>query len=316
MRTINLESLDIFCAVVKHGGIVKASETLHRVQSNVTTRIKQLESRLGVALFRKHGRTIALTQEGEMLLQFANRLLRLADETDATLRSGRPCGTFRLGSLESTAGTRLPDLLSRYHRAHPDVSIELATGTSAALVKQVVEFEIEAAFVSEPFSAPGLNARPVFDEELVLISAEDHPAIGNPDDLGACTLIAFASGCSYRKVLENWLGRAKVMPAKILEFASYQAIIACVAAGTGIAIVPRMVLANLGSSITVRQHELPVRLKANRTHLIWHGAASPALRSLVEILDLSPNSVTRAQARRTRGPATGIASNLTRKHAA
>ena len=316
MRTIDLESLDIFCAVVKQGGIVKASETLHRVQSNVTTRIKQLEARLGVALFRRQGRTIALTQEGEILLQFANRLLRLADETDATLRSGRPCGIFRLGSLESTAGTRLPALLSRYHRAHPDVSIELVTGTSATLVKRVVEFEIEAAFVSEPFSAPGLNARPMFDEELVLISAQDHPAIGAPGDLGACTLIAFASGCSYRKVLENWLGRAKVMPAKILEFASYQAIIACVAAGTGIAIVPRTVLANLGTSIAVRQHELPVRLRENRTHLIWNGAASPALRGLLEILDQVPILDGRPQALRRRGPTLGIVSNMTRKRAA
>ena len=157
---------------------------------------------------------------------------------------------------------------------------------------------------------------PVFDEELVLISAKDHPAIGNPDDLGACTLIAFASGCSYRKVLENWLGRAKVMPAKVLEFASYQAIIACVAAGTGIAIVPRTVLANLGSSIAVRQHELPLRLRENRTHLIWHGAASPALRSLIEILDQGPMAGSRAQARRRRGPTMDSVSNLTPKHVA
>ena len=146
----------------------------------------------------------------------------------------------------------------------------------------------------------------MFDEELVLISANDHPAIGNPDDLGACTLIAFASGCSYRKVLENWLGRAKVMPVKVLEFASYQAIIACVAAGTGIAIVPRTVLANLGSSIAVRQHELPVRLRENRTHLIWNGAASPALRGLLEILDQAPILDGRPQALRRRGPTLGI----------
>lgn len=314
MRTIDLDSLDIFCAVVKEGGIVKASDVLHRVQSNVTTRIKQLESRLGVALFRRHGRTLALTQEGQVLLQYAHRLLCLADEADATLRAGRPCGTFRLGSLESTAGTRLPALLSRYHRAYPDVTIELATGTSAALVKRVTEFEIEAAFVSEPFTAPSLNAQPVFEEELVLISGKDRQSIAHPDDLGSCTLIAFASGCSYRKLLEEWIGRAKVMPTRILEFASYQAIIACVAAGTGVAIVPRSVLATLRSSVDVRQHELPERLRKNRTHLIWQGTASAALNGLIEILEKTPPLA--APPARQPKPQLAIVPGATRRRAA
>ena len=285
MRTIDLDSLDIFCAVVKEGGVVKASASLNRVQSNVTTRIKQLEARLGVALFRRHGRGVALTPEGEVLLQYANRLLRLADETDAHLRSGRPCGAFRLGSLESTAGARLPAVLSRYHRAYPEVTIELVTGTTGALVRRVTEFELEVAFISEPFTAPGLNTRPVFEEELVLISGRDRPAITHPDALGSCTVIAFATGCSYRKLLEDWIGRARVMPGRIMEFASYNAIIACVAAGTGVAIVPRSVLKTLTSSVDVRQHELPERLRKSRTHLIWHGAASAALEGLLALFD-------------------------------
>ena len=285
MRTIDLDSLDIFCAVVKEGGVVKASASLNRVQSNVTTRIKQLEARLGVALFRRHGRGVALTPEGEVLLQYANRLLRLADETDAHLRSGRPCGAFRLGSLESTAGARLPAVLSRYHRAYPEVTIELVTGTTGALVRRVTEFELEAAFISEPFTAPGLNTRPVFEEELVLISGRDRPPITHPDDLGSCTVIAFATGCSYRKLLEDWIGRARVMPGRIREFASYNAIIACVAAGTGVAIVPRSVLKTLTSSVDVRQHELPERIRKSRTHLIWHGAASAALEGLLALFD-------------------------------
>lgn len=298
MRTIDLDSLDIFCAVVKEGGVVKASAALNRVQSNVTTRIKQLEARLGVALFRRHGRGVALTPEGELLLQYANRLLRLADETDAHLRSGLPCGAFRLGSLESTAGARLPAVLSRYHRAYPDVTIELVTGTTGALVRRVTEFELEAAFISEPFTAPALNTRPVFDEELVLISGRDHPPVSHPDDLGGGSVIAFATGCSYRKLLEDWLGRARVMPARIMEFASYNAIIACVAAGTGVAIVPRSVLKTITSSVDVRQHELPERLRKSRTHLIWHGKASAALAGLLALFDKPALGVVPAGARR------------------
>src|ERR1700753_2674171 len=226
MRTIDLESLKIFRTVVDEGGVVRAANKLNRVQSNVTTRIRQLEHHLGTRLFRREGRSIRLSAEGQTLLTYADRLLRLADETVSEMRTGKPKGVFRLGSIESTAGSRLAPILSRYHRAHPAVVVELATGTTAALVTRVVNFELEAAFVSEPFTAPSLQARRVFEERLVLVTSRAISKVSGPADLGRSTIIAFAQGCSYRKRIEEWLGSANVMPERIMEFASYQAMIA------------------------------------------------------------------------------------------
>ena len=238
MRTIDLESLKIFRTVVDEGGVVRAATKLNRVQSNVTTRIRQLEQHLGTRLFRREGRSIRLSAEGHTLLVYADRLLRLADEAVSQMRTGKPKGIFRLGSLESTAGTRLAPILSRYHSLYPDVVVELATGTTGALITRVMNFDVEAAFVSEPFTAPGLEAQPVFEEQLVLVTSKAVPKVSSPEDLGRSTLIAFTQGCSYRKRIEAWLGNAGVMPERVLEFASYQAMIACVAAGTGFAVVP------------------------------------------------------------------------------
>ncbi|HSI53234.1 MAG TPA: LysR substrate-binding domain-containing protein [Ramlibacter sp.] len=285
MRTIDLESLEIFRTVVQEGGIIRAANKLNRVQSNVTTRIKQLEERLGLQLFRRQGRSLALSPEGELLLSYAQRLFRLADEAENELRTGKPMGAFRLGSLESTAGSRLAPILSRFHRQYPAVVVELATGTSGALVQRVANFELEAAFVSEPFTAPGLQKLKVFEEELVLITARDVAAVTRPAALSGMTLIAFANGCSYRKRLEEWLGSAGVMPARTLEFGSYQAMIACVAAGTGFALVPKSLLAALRASGDVRQHEVPARIRRNHTHLVWHGAPSTALARLITLLE-------------------------------
>src|SRR4051794_2708775 len=173
MRTIDLDSLDIFRAVVEEGGIIRAAGKLNRVQSNVTTRIKQLEERLGLALFRRQGRSLVLSPEGQLLLSYAQRLFRLADEAESELRTGKPMGVFRIGSLESTAGSRLAPILSRFHRLYPGVVVELVTGTTGALIQRVSNFEIEAAFVSEPFTAPGLESMKAFEEELVLITAKD-----------------------------------------------------------------------------------------------------------------------------------------------
>jgi DNA-binding transcriptional LysR family regulator len=284
MRTIDLESLKIFRTVVDEGGVVRAAHKLNRVQSNVTTRIRQLEEHVGARLFRREGRSIRLSAEGHTLLAYANRLLRLADEAVSEMRTGRPKGVFRLGSLESTAGTRLPPILSRYHSLYPDVVVELATGTAAALIARVMNFELEAAFVSEPFTAPGLETRLAFEEQLVLVTSKAMREVSGPLDLGRSTLIAFAQGCSYRKRIEEWLGSANVMPDRVLEFASYQAMIACVAAGTGFAVVPKSVLQSLRASRSLRQHPLPKRFSHNRTHLVWHGDPSPSLQGLLSLM--------------------------------
>jgi DNA-binding transcriptional LysR family regulator len=284
MRSIDLDSLEIFRTVVQEGGVIRAASKLNRVQSSVTTRIKQLEQRLGRSLFRKQGRGLVLSPEGELLLSYAQRLFRLADEAESELKSGRAIGVFRIGSLESTAGSRLAPILSRFHRQHPGVVVELVTGTTGALLQRVANFEIEAAFVSEPFTPGSLSSHKVFEEELVLVTGKEVRSVRRATELGGMTLIAFANGCSYRKRVEDWLGASAVMPARTLEFASYQAMIACVAAGTGFAIVPRSLLATLRSAQDVRQHELPARVRKNHTHLVWNGVASTSLLRLQELL--------------------------------
>lgn len=286
MRTIDLESLAIFRTVVEEGGVIRAAQKLHRVPSNVTTRIRQLEDYLGVRLFRREGRTLNLSAEGQTLLNYAVRLLRLADEAVNEMRSGKPHGMFRLGSLESTAGSRLAPILSRYHAENPGVVVELITGTTGALINRVMNFEIEAAFVSEPFTASELESVAVFREQLVLITSREIRKVRTAKDLGRSTMIAFAHGCSYRKRLEDWLGSDNVMPERALEFGSYQGMIACVAAGTGFAIVPRSVLVALQATEKVNQHALPERFATNRTHLVWRGHPSLALHGLLNLLQV------------------------------
>src|SRR4030095_14608966 len=100
---MDLSDLKIFSAVVREGSVTRAAQRLHRVQSNVTTRIRQLEDDLGVALFIREGKRLHLAPAGQVLLDYADRLLVLADEATAAVQDPRPRGTFRLGSIESTA---------------------------------------------------------------------------------------------------------------------------------------------------------------------------------------------------------------------
>ena len=283
---VELVELRIFKAVAEQGGITKAAAVLNRVQSNVTTRVKRLEQRLGARLFIREGRRLALSPEGKVLLAYADRLLKLSAEAQAALKGREPHGVLKLGALESTAATRLPPILARYHRAYPDVRLELATGTTGALVGKVLRGELEAAFVAEPFAAKNLQSQHVFTEELVLITPKDRPRVATPKDLGHETILAFATGCSYRRRLEAWLGRSRVVAERVMEYGSYHAIVACAAAGSGIAVVPKSVLRAVGMEAQVAVHPLPAKIASARTLLVWrHSHQSSALDALRSALE-------------------------------
>jgi DNA-binding transcriptional LysR family regulator len=278
---MDLAALRIFKAVAESGGITHAAARLHRVQSNITTRIQQLEASLGTRLFHRRNRRLVLSAEGKLLLGYAERLLRLSSEAEAALRSGAPRGVLRLGSLESTAATRLPPLLSAYHRACPEVRLELVTGTSGALVARVLSGDIEAAFVAEPFTPDELETQSAFTEELVLIGPKGGRAIRSAKDLGHTPVLAFTTGCSYRRRLEAWLGASGVAPERVMEYGSYHAIVACVAAGSGIAIVPRSVIQAVRPEREVDVRSLPREIANARTLLVWRaGHQSSALDAL------------------------------------
>src|SRR5438128_2244352 len=145
---MDLVELQIFKTVAEQGGITRAAAALHRVQSNVTTRVKQLEAHLGTKLFHRQGRRLVLSSEGKVLLAYADRLLRLSSEAQAALKGHGPHGLFKLGTLESTAATRLPPVLARYHRGYPAVRLELVTGTIG----------VEAQVAVHPLPASVANA--------------------------------------------------------------------------------------------------------------------------------------------------------------
>src|SRR6201997_275477 len=269
LRTIELDALQIFKAVVDFGGVTRAAAHLHRVPSNVTTRLKQLEEGLGTKLFHRRSRKLLLSTEGKLLLTYAERLLRLSSEAELALRSGKPRGKLRIGTLESTAAARLPPVLARYHRANPEVQIELVTGTTGALLEQVSRYALEAAFVAERFESDGLEMIPVFREKLVVIAPKEITAIRKAGDIRSMTVIAFGAGCSYRRTLEEWMARLKITPEHVLEFGSYHAIVACVAAGSGIALVPHSVVRALHAEREVSILPLPTQFTEAMTFLVW-----------------------------------------------
>lgn len=292
---MELSDLLIFRTVAEEGGVVRAAQKLHRVQSNVTTRIKQLEASLGAQLFLRDRRRLVLSAKGETLLGYAEKLLQLAEEARLAVSGQPPAGLLRLGALESTSASRLPDLLARFHKVYPDIRVELQTGTNDSMTAAVMARRLDAAFVAEIPVDHALAARPVFRENLVLITAVGHGEVAGPQDVRDATVIAFPSGCAYRRIFERWCGRRGFDAARVFELNSYHAIAACVASGTGVAIAPESVLDVVKTEGIIR-HPLPKVLAEVVTSLIWRaGEISPPVVALRELLTLEGPAPQRAR---------------------
>ncbi|MFP4891944.1 LysR family transcriptional regulator [Paraburkholderia sp. EG304] len=297
---MDLAALTIFRAVVRENGVTRAAAKLNRVQSNVTTRIKQLEEQLGTELFIRDGRRLVLTPAGETLLPYAERLLALADEARHAVREDRPSGRLRLGTMESVAATRLPALLAQYHQQWPAVELELETGTTGRLIERVREFEVDAALVATPLDPVTLGdvfeTVPIFREELVMLTPRGHRPIREVRDIALSTLIAFERGCAYRAYIEKWYLEHGVRPERVLELGSYHAIVACVAAGAGVAVAPRSVLDLQPDTSNIAVHELP-DIGIIDTLLLWRrGQFSSALNALRRALVASQEGTADADA--------------------
>lgn len=291
---MDLADLRIFRTVAQEGGIAHAARKLHRVPSNVTTRVQQLEASVGAQLFVREKQRLHLSPRGELLLAYADRLLHLADEARNAVAQSAPRGVFRLGALESTTASRLPAVLSRFHAQCPEVRVELTTGTNDALTAAVAERRLDAAFVAEAPAAESLDHLPLFKESLVVITALGHRPVKRPQDVAGDSVIAFPHGCAYRRVLERWLGDRSLARVRVLELASYHAIVACVASGTGIAVMPESVLDAVHATQVMR-HPLPRVHGRVTTPLVWRRADAPA--AVVALRELVAN-----EARSVRAP--------------
>lgn len=294
---MELRELETFRAVVDAGGVGRAAGRLNRAQSSVTARIRQLEASLGVALFDRDGRSLRLTAAGDALLGYTDRLLDLADEARSAVRCDTVRGRLRLGAMESVAASRLPRPLAEFHRLHPDVSVELQTAPSRDLIARVQAHTLDAAIVGDEVDHDHFVRVPLYVEELVMVGATGSPLVLDPKRLAGGTLLVFhGNGCAYRRRFEQWLQTQRVVPARVLEFGSYHAILAAAAAGVGVSLVPSSVLDIYSQRDALSVGKVPPRVARIRTALVM-----PRGRHLPELTRLADHL--RAAARKRTEPA-------------
>jgi DNA-binding transcriptional LysR family regulator len=281
---MELSDLSIFRTVAEAGGITRAAEKLHRVPSNVTTRISQLEEDLGVKLFVREGRTIRLSPAGAILLEKANRLLELARETRDAVHESAPRGLLRLGAYESTASVWLPGRLNDFQKRYPQVTLELHTWSLQDMIAGVVSGDLEAAMICRNDADARLETLPLYDDEVVLVAPKqkDPLARGSKGDF---VLLSFDDDCPLRHQIERYVREHIRAPSRVIEMSSNHALLGCVAAGMGVGMMPKSVLPTFPGHRHLNVHRIPHEVAKKRIALTWRkGMRSARIDALAEVL--------------------------------
>lgn len=236
---MDLQELKVFQTVAKTGSISQAARELNYAQSNISTKIKQLEEHFKTTLFYRHNKGITLTNKGQLLLEYSEKIFNLIDETsNIVMDDAVPKGPLHIGCLETLATTYLPQLISTYHKNYPCVDLTIKTAITEKNIQDVLNYKLDGAFVAGKINHPDLIQKTIKEEKLVLITDTLHPVMSSIKDIQNKTLLVFPTGCTYRKTLEEWLDNKNIKPNKIMEFDTIPAIISCVCSGLGISLLP------------------------------------------------------------------------------
>nr|WP_255570415.1 LysR family transcriptional regulator [Cohnella sp. CFH 77786] len=228
----------------------RAAEKLHIAQPSLSQQLSKLEKELGVLLFKRSTNSVELTHAGTV---FVNRAQQIVDMTEqlrremedlADLRKGRVV----VGSVPVTGAHVLPDVLPAFRAAYPDIEIVLIEETSKRLEELTVSGSTDVCLLSLPIDDPALAYQPVIEEEICLAVPPDHPlasqAGGQPVPIGSLSkepFILLKKGQGFRAIAHQLCVSAGFDPRVVFESGNIDTVQALVAAGMGIAFVPRMI---------------------------------------------------------------------------
>lgn len=285
---LDLKALRTFRAVAQTLNFTRAAERLSYAQSAVTTQIQALEREVGQPLFRRLGRRVELTPAGEKLERYAARITELADEAVSALRQADTTETIRVGTAESICSYRLPPIVQALRAAHPHASVVVEVTECAQACNGVLAGRYDVGlFIDESRDFDGLRTHRLAPVDLVLVAPREHRLERReritPHDLVKETILVLEQSCSYRILFEAFLARAGRRASVVSEFNSIEAVKQCVAAGIGIALLPRFTLER--ELAEKRYAVLPLALHAKVGMLMAYREdkwLTPALTTFVE----------------------------------
>ncbi|MGZ8254014.1 MAG: LysR family transcriptional regulator [Burkholderiaceae bacterium] len=240
MRNATLRQLRVFAAAARHQSFGKAAAELHLTPPAVSMQIRELEAQVGLPLFDRTGRQVALTVTGEYLLVYAKKILAtLKDAEDAIARlRGLETGRVSIGMV-STAKYYVPRLLAQFRKEHPAIEVKLAVGGNREqLVKLLQANEVDLAIMGRPPRELATRAEPFAVQPHAIVTAPDHPLVhighAQASLLNDYEFIIREPGSGTRAAMEKYFADYRLQPRVAMEMTSNETIKQAVMAGMGI----------------------------------------------------------------------------------
>ena len=189
---LQIDLLKTFLAIIDTGGFTAASQVVHRSQSAISLQIKRLEDTIDQPLFKRSGRSFTLTAEGETLIPYARRMIKVHEEAVAALMAPDVVGAVRLGVIDEYASRFLPQILSTYASTYPGVQVSLRCAPSAQLVSALSKGELDIALVTGSSNEEGIVIR---NESALWVTSEKHSV----HEVDPVPLAVFTHDCVVRK---------------------------------------------------------------------------------------------------------------------
>lgn len=226
-HSLDLEQLRTFVAIAETGSFTRAAEVVFKTQSAVSMQMRRLEERIGKPIFMRDGRASRLTEDGERLLGYARRMIRLSDETMAAFDEAELSGSIRLGTPDDYAERFLPEVLARFSRSNPRVEVSVICEQSIDLINRARGGELDLAIVTNR----GEGAVEIVRREpLLWVTASQHV----PEEEDVLPLALFKAPCQWRAAAIDALTEAGT-PFRILyQSANSSALTAAVSAGLAV----------------------------------------------------------------------------------
>jgi LysR family transcriptional regulator, cell division regulator len=222
--------LKVFITVAKKGNISQAALELNCAQSNVTSRIKQLEKNLDIKLFNRVSKGVKLTYEGEKLYPDAVEIIHKIEETETKIKSLNGQEILKIASTQANAPIRLVPFISNLKKDFPSKKIELYTNTSLLVIDSILNYDVDIGFICGRIEHKDIEIIKEFEEELYIVEAKD-TEIQN-------SVFTYIDSCIYYIYFASLLRSEGSNDFDTVQIENYETILACVELGMGRAILP------------------------------------------------------------------------------
>ena len=245
---MNLQHLRYFLAVARTGGFTQAARLMNVTQPTVSSAVLELEKSMGVQLFNRDNRHVALTTEGRLLLSYAVQVEDLLEEASERLQRSdlEPGGGFQFGAVDAAVIYLLPEILKEYMRRYPGVVLKTQVASSRYLIDDLLMQRSEFALIHLPYIHPKIDAVPIYRDDMPLVVGPEHRfARGQSVALVEVVeepLILFHADSVSRKVVDEKLAEAGLTPGAVMELHSPEAMRKLVETGVGISFLPRLTI--------------------------------------------------------------------------